>query len=464
MADGFEWVHVLGNTPACVIALARDGRFCFAPLATPPENLLLLARVGAGARLAQGPDPSPPDRAAGAGTTQPACVRHCYLFDRTSIVAVDLPVASTDPVPATQPGAPALRWRAGPAFDAREIERDPEHYPRILAAAATTGYVAVLRSDGQLALLSPADGQPLRTQALGAPRAARMHVRGESVGLLIDVGPDTRWIVIPGAERPFAERLVAHSGWPAWSEWTSDGLLLARPDGIRLIGDDYRSDRHLALEEPMRIATLTRGRDAAGTDHLFFTDGLERVHGVDPTGAAMAWTRARADRPPITQLASADGALAVADDERIEFLDARTGADTAIPAFKRPPAQSIVRLQSFDAPRAPPSLGRPPSATQTRAALRQTPPFAFATRTESQSAAPAHLTLWRPVSDPSPTRAARDEPDPNERGADWRGTVYALVPPVAIRELTLLESRLVAVGADVILVFDAAAPREPLRP
>lgn len=360
------------------------------------------------------------------------------MSDRTSVSALDLPL-STDAQTAARAGEKdALCWRSGPAFEARSVETDPEHYPRILEVAAAPDFVAVLRSDGRLALLSPVDGGVLRAHALSAPRAARMHAQPDWVALLVDTGVETRFYHVTISDGRLDERILAHARWPAWSEVTSAGLLLVRPDEIRWRTSERALDGHLALDEPLRIATLTADRNARGAAGLFFVDMTHRIRRFDAARRNIAWTVDGAGRTPVTQLVSGDGVLAVGGDERIDFLDARTGAAADVPPLVAAAGETFAAVSVSGSSRE----------------------FVFATKPATSGAAAARLTLWRRVTvDDASSRAASGSAAPPAGAAEWHAAILQLDPPVVIRDVVVWKSRIVVLGAETIHVYEWAPTR-----
>jgi len=386
-----------------------------------------------------------------------------YCFDRGTVYAVELSCPPAVPGNVTA----ALSWQTGERRPVPPQQRgDPEFVPRLVAAAATSLGVVVVRDDGRVALLDRRTGTPHEWCAFRAARTARVHVAEPHVAIVAAEGGATRAAIFPspigseplsgsagvspailggagvspaivsagsGSERadspspPHGERragseprfLTVGDAWPIWSALTPAGLLAAWPDRViyvrtrsepRCVATCPENALHTTGLAPVRLAD---GVAPARADLLLACCGEIRSIALGSGELRWSLTWPTAVGAGHVSLAAAGGRFVAYNSSAYLLGDAATGAILAEGQFAA--GERLLNVSLADD-----SLCLMTATRDSRAALQRTP---------------LPLSPRPPATQP----AARLElPDPGAvRDVIWLGRLAVLVEPRRLRAFEL---------------------------
>ena len=334
-AAEIEWVASFCRKPReqILIVATRDGHVhtidtgtgkCRQPQAIPAKPGVRLA-LCAQSRTLREPNAA---TVATRPTSQSADAHsdaHTYAFDLRAVYGFDI----------AEEGR--LRWRAEleETQSADVLPGDPEYMLRNIAALDTDRGVLVVRSDGQLALLSASNGQPVWIDQLPPLTNARLHAHGETAAIVWKEQARVRLVFL---DLPSGQRVspVVHMPlWPLWSALTREGLVAVHADCITIHVSDApvracTAPRHTNLmASAVSLCDPASSNDTAQPRCLVIvgaTDG--RLHALAITSGVWLWHSGPICQPDAAWHAlrcDADTVAAVTSRSAV-LCDRRTGA------------------------------------------------------------------------------------------------------------------------------------------
>lgn len=272
---GIEWCVVLDTAqpPAALVC-------------TRTNQLDLLAFATGRSCWREPPAVQPGTRPAGSGAQTAYCYGPSEVY-ALSLCGQDAPAGSPT----------GLRWRVA-AAPGGQTDGDPEFMLRLVAAAATSRGVIIVRSDGQVAELDEKTGKPRWQCRLPPSASPTLHVRENTAALVCKWGPTLTvsfFDLRAARPRPIVRELAQPP--PIWTTLLDAGLVAVWPRRCGLVSPAGRTWLH-ELDPRLSPSAATLGVWEADTPALILSDREGSIRACELVSGTPRWRQpARSQRP-----------------------------------------------------------------------------------------------------------------------------------------------------------------------